>query len=95
MFQAELRLTPTVDGDAAVLMADEESAMANGVNGLSMRVGKDAASELHDVSRSLTSLLCVVVQTTTSVKAYRNGGPGDGVQAGDAWGSQLIPAEIF
>ncbi len=49
----------------------------------------------HDVCRSLTSLLCVVVQTTTSVKAYRNGGPGDGVQAGDAWGSQLIPAEIF
>ena len=95
MLQAELRLTPTVDGDAAVLMADEKLALANGVNGLPLRVGKDAASELHDVSRSLTSLLCVVVQTTTSVKAYRNGGPGDGVQPGDAWGSQLIPAEIF
>ena len=95
MLQAELRLTPTVDGDAAVLMANEESALANGVNGLPLRVGKDAASELHDVSRSLTSLLCVVVQTTTSVKAYRNGGPGDGVRAGDAWGRQLIPAEIF
>jgi len=95
VFQAELRLTPTVDGDAAVLMADEESAMANGVNGLPLGIGKDAASELHDVSRSLTSLLCVVVQTTTSVKAYRNGGPDDGVQAGDSGGIQLIPAEIF
>ena len=95
MFQAELRLTPTVDCDAAVLIADEKSAMANGVNGLPLRVGKDAASELHDVSRSLTSLLCVVVQTTTSVKAQRNGGPGDGVQPGDAWGRQLIPAKIF
>jgi hypothetical protein len=95
MFQADLCLTPTVDGDAAVLMADEESAMANGVNGLPLRVGKDAASELHDVSRSLTSLLCVVVQTTTSVKAYRNGGPGDGVHAGDSRGIQLIPGQIF
>ena len=95
MLQAELRLTPTVDGDAAVLMADEKLALANGVNGLPLRVGKDAASELHDVSRSLTSLLCVVVQTTTSVKAYRNGGLGEGVQPGDAWGRQLIPAEIF
>lgn len=57
MFKAELRLTLTVDGDAAVLLADEESAMANGVNGLPLRVGKNAASELHDISCSLTSLL--------------------------------------
>ena len=95
MFQAELRLTPTVDCDAAVLIADEKSALTNGVDGLPLGVGKDAASELHVVSRSLTSLLCVVVQTTTSVKAHRNGGLGDGVQPGDAWGRQLIPAEIF
>ena len=95
MFQAELRLTPTVDGDAAVLIADQKSAMANGVNGLPLGVGKDAASELHVVSRSLTSLLCVVVQTTTSVKAHRNGGLGEDVQAGDALGKQLIAAEIF
>ena len=95
MFQAELRLTPTVDCDAAVLMADEKSALTNGVDGLPLGVGKDAASELHVVSRSLTSLLCVVVQTTTSVKAHRNGGLGEDVQAGDALGKQLIAAEIF
>lgn len=69
--------------------------MANGVNGLPLGVGKDAASELHVVSRSLTSLLCVVVQTTTSVKAHRNGGLGEDVQAGDALGKQLNAAEIF
>ena len=95
MFQAELRLTPTVDCDAAVLMADEKSALTNGVDGLPLGVGKDAASELHVVSRSLTSLLCVVVQTTTSVQAHRNGGLGEDVQAGDALGKQLIAAEIF
>ena len=54
MFQAELRLTPTVDCDAAVLIADEKSALTNGVDGLPLGVGKDAASELHVVSRSLT-----------------------------------------
>ena len=95
MFHAELRLTPTVDCDAAVLMADEKSALTNGVDGLPLGVGKDAASELHVVSRSLTSLLCVVVQTTTSVQAHRNGGLGEDVQAGDALGKQLIAAEIF